>query len=60
VIDRVPELGERAATLRQEMSDARLRARAYTREFGDDQPQVRDWTWAGTPPAATGRASEAS
>ncbi len=54
VIDRVPELGERAAALRQEMNDARLRARAYTREVGDDLPQVRDWTWPGAPPAPTG------
>ena len=45
VIDRVPELGERAAGLRQAMEDARLRARAYTREAGDDLPEVRNWTW---------------
>ena len=45
VIDRVPELGERAAHLRQEMEDERLRHRAYTREYGDDSPDVRDWTW---------------
>jgi xylulose-5-phosphate/fructose-6-phosphate phosphoketolase len=47
VIDRVPGLGERAAQLRQEMADARLRHRAYTRETGDDAPDVRDWTWGG-------------
>ena len=45
VIDRVPALGERAAHLRQEMVDERLRHRAYTREFGDDSPDVRDWIW---------------
>ena len=54
VIDRVPGLGERAAGLRQEMTDARLRARAHTREVGDDLPEVRDWTWPGSEPAATG------
>ncbi|HZO77029.1 MAG TPA: phosphoketolase family protein [Solirubrobacteraceae bacterium] len=47
VIDRVPGLGERAAHLRQEMVDQRLRHRAYTREYGDDSPEVRDWTWPG-------------
>jgi xylulose-5-phosphate/fructose-6-phosphate phosphoketolase len=47
VIDRVPELGERAAHLRQEMVDSRLRHRAYTREVGDDSPEIRDWTWPG-------------
>jgi xylulose-5-phosphate/fructose-6-phosphate phosphoketolase len=45
VIDRVPGLGERVAGLRQQMADARLRARAYTREVGDDIPEVEDWTW---------------
>ncbi len=45
VIDRVPGLGERAAHLRQEMVDVRLRHRAYTRQVGDDPPDVRDWTW---------------
>ena len=58
VIDRVPGLGERAAGLRQEMSDARLRARAYTREVGDDPPEVRDWTWPGAEPATIGAVSD--
>ncbi len=47
VIDRVPGLGERAAHLRQEMEDARLRARLWTREHGEDDPAIRDWTWPG-------------
>jgi xylulose-5-phosphate/fructose-6-phosphate phosphoketolase len=46
-IDRVPGLGERCAHLRQEMEDTRLRCRAYTREYGEDLPDVRDWTWPG-------------
>ncbi len=45
VIDRVPDLGGRAGHVRQEMEDARLRARAYTREHGEDDPAVREWTW---------------
>jgi xylulose-5-phosphate/fructose-6-phosphate phosphoketolase len=45
VIDRVPGLGSRAAALRQRMVDARLRARAYTREHGEDHPDVRDFVW---------------
>jgi xylulose-5-phosphate/fructose-6-phosphate phosphoketolase len=47
VIDRVPQLGETAAGLRQLMEDERLRHRYYTREHGDDSPDVRDWTWPG-------------
>jgi xylulose-5-phosphate/fructose-6-phosphate phosphoketolase len=46
VIDRVPGLAERAALLRQEMVDSRVRARAWTREHGEDQPEIREWTWA--------------
>ena len=49
VIDRVPSLGSRAATLRQAMADARLAARAYTREHGEDDPAIANWTWPGTP-----------
>jgi xylulose-5-phosphate/fructose-6-phosphate phosphoketolase len=29
------------------MVDERLRHRAYTREVGDDPPELRDWTWPG-------------
>jgi len=45
VIDRVPGLAAGAAHVRQEMADRRLEARAWTREHGDDDPEVRDWTW---------------
>ncbi|WP_113705592.1 phosphoketolase [Nonomuraea lactucae] len=46
VIDRVRGLGSTAAHLRQQMTDARLQARAHTREHGEDAPEIRDWTWA--------------
>jgi len=46
VIDRVPTLGSHAASLRQEMIDARLAARLYTREHGEDDPAVSGWTWS--------------
>jgi xylulose-5-phosphate/fructose-6-phosphate phosphoketolase len=49
VIDRVPSLGSRAATLRQQMADARLAARAYTREHGEDDPTIATWTWPTAP-----------
>ena len=42
VIDRVPGLAQRAATLRQHVSDERLRHRAYTRRVDDNAPDVRD------------------
>ncbi len=49
-IDRVPGLRSRAAHLRQDMVDARLKARQYTRDVGDDLPEIKDWMW----PAFTG------
>ncbi|MDQ2750326.1 MAG: phosphoketolase family protein, partial [Actinomycetota bacterium] len=51
VIDRVGSLGSRAAQLRQQMSDARFAARAYTREHGEDDPAITNWTWPITPAA---------
>ena len=46
VIDRVPGLADRSAHLRQEMVRTRgSRRRAYTREHGDDDPAIRDWSW---------------
>jgi len=45
VIDQVPGLGTRAASLRQKLFDMRLAARRYAREYGEDQPEVADWVW---------------
>ncbi len=45
VIDRVPGLGQKAASVRQLMVDRRLQARAYTRLEGEDEPSIRDWAW---------------
>jgi len=47
VIDRVPGLSNSAGPLRQELEDRRLRARAYTREHGEDDPEISGWTWPG-------------
>jgi xylulose-5-phosphate/fructose-6-phosphate phosphoketolase len=45
VIDRVPGLADRAGHVRQLMADGRIKARAYTREHGEDTPEIRDWAW---------------
>jgi xylulose-5-phosphate/fructose-6-phosphate phosphoketolase len=45
VIDRVPGLGQAAATLRQSMVDARQECRDHTRRYGEDAPRIRDWAW---------------
>jgi xylulose-5-phosphate/fructose-6-phosphate phosphoketolase len=45
VIDRVPGLAASAGSLRQFMDEKRLVARAWTREHGEDIPEIRDWKW---------------
>jgi len=61
VIDHVPSLGARYAGLRQEMSDARLYARAWTREHGEDVPEIAGWTWpADRRPATPGDQAHSS
>ena len=45
VLDRVPGLGARLGPLRQRMQDARLAARAHTREHGVDAPEIANWRW---------------
>ncbi len=51
VIDRVPSLGSSRAVLRQHFDDLRIEARAYTREHGEDSPEISGWAW---PYAETG------
>jgi len=45
VIDRVPGLASTAGHVRQLMTDKRITCRAYTREQGEDAPEIRDWAW---------------
>jgi xylulose-5-phosphate/fructose-6-phosphate phosphoketolase len=44
-IDRVPGLGTKAAHIRQLMVDKRIEHRQYTRDHGEDPPDIRDWVW---------------
>ena len=45
VIDRVPGLASQAGHIRQLMTDARIRCRAYTRSHGEDAPEIQEWAW---------------
>jgi xylulose-5-phosphate/fructose-6-phosphate phosphoketolase len=45
VLDRVPGLGTRTALVRQRMLDLRARHHQWTREHGEDLPEVREWRW---------------
>ncbi|HKO75110.1 MAG TPA: phosphoketolase family protein [Gaiellaceae bacterium] len=44
-IQRLPALPG-GGRIRQEMADARMRARAWTREHGEDQPEISEWNWS--------------
>ncbi|MFF4262217.1 phosphoketolase [Streptomyces virginiae] len=45
VIDRVPGLAGRAAALRQNMADQRIRHHDWIRAHGSDLPEIVDWSW---------------
>lgn len=45
VIDRVESLRSRYATLRQDMVDRRIEAKAYAYQWGVDIPEVAEWVW---------------
>jgi xylulose-5-phosphate/fructose-6-phosphate phosphoketolase len=47
VIDRLPQLGERCAYLKQEMLDKLINHRAYIDREGIDMPEVLNWRWGG-------------
>ena len=45
VIDRLPELGDTASYLKQEMKDKLIQHKYYIRETGIDMPEVKEWQW---------------
>jgi len=54
VVDRVPQLGSRAAYAKQAMRDKLLEHQQYICTHGQDMPEIRNWQW-GQPGVATGR-----
>ncbi|HET8996421.1 MAG TPA: phosphoketolase family protein, partial [Acetobacteraceae bacterium] len=50
VIDRLPELGPRAAYAKQTIRDKLIDHRRYIAAHGLDMPEVREWRWPGLPP----------
>lgn len=45
VIERLPQLGDKRAWLKQEMQDKLIAHHNYIREHGMDMPEIRDWTF---------------
>jgi xylulose-5-phosphate/fructose-6-phosphate phosphoketolase len=46
VIDRVPELGAKAAYAKQALRQKLIEHKAYIREHGEDLPEIRNWRWS--------------
>jgi xylulose-5-phosphate/fructose-6-phosphate phosphoketolase len=45
VIDRVPQLGSKAAYVKQMLEDKLIEHKHYIQEYGEDMPEIRDWKW---------------
>jgi xylulose-5-phosphate/fructose-6-phosphate phosphoketolase len=45
VIDRVPGLQAIGGHVRQMLQEKRIAHQQYTRMYGEDMPEVRDWHW---------------
>jgi xylulose-5-phosphate/fructose-6-phosphate phosphoketolase len=45
VIDRVPGLASRAAYAKQALREKLIDHKLYIRRYGDDMPEIKDWTW---------------
>ena len=56
VIDRVPRLRERGAHVKQLIRDRLIEHKQYIFSYGDDMPEIKDWTW-GRQGAAAGATS---
>jgi xylulose-5-phosphate/fructose-6-phosphate phosphoketolase len=46
VIDRVPALGPRAASVQQAIRDKLIEHKQYIARYGDDMPEIRNWRWS--------------
>jgi xylulose-5-phosphate/fructose-6-phosphate phosphoketolase len=45
VIDRLPQTGEKGLYLKRRLEEKLVAHRAYIVRYGEDMPEVRDWTW---------------
>ncbi|MBQ3404098.1 MAG: phosphoketolase, partial [Oscillospiraceae bacterium] len=46
-VQRLPQLGNRGASLLQMMRDKLVEHKQYIYEYGEDMPEVKNWKWPG-------------
>jgi xylulose-5-phosphate/fructose-6-phosphate phosphoketolase len=44
-VDRLPQTGSRGNYLRQKLQDKLVQHKQYIDEYGEDMPEIRNWTW---------------
>ena len=59
VIDRVPQLGARAAYAKQAIRDKLIEHKDYIARHGDDMPEIAGWRWDNAAAPTTVRSTEA-
>jgi xylulose-5-phosphate/fructose-6-phosphate phosphoketolase len=45
VIDRVPQAGEKGASLKQQLQHKLVEHKQYIDKYGQDLPEIRNWRW---------------
>ncbi|WP_375445500.1 phosphoketolase [uncultured Fibrella sp.] len=45
VLDRLPQLGNRGAYLKQQLKDKLVDHKHYIKQQGEDMPEIRNWCW---------------
>ena len=59
VIDRVPKLGAGAAYAKQAIRDKLMQHKQYIAHYGDDMPEIANWTWGRAAASDSARSTEA-
>src|SRR6516162_7436481 len=58
VIDRVPQLGPRAAYAKQAIRDKLIEHKQYIARHGDDMPEITSWAWGHAAGSGAARSTE--